>query len=73
LYALDLLEAPTSQLSEQERVYQLAAAFLFDEIAAVTAHPTQQPPLYYTDAVVNILPTRLCGSRVSVVGMICID
>jgi hypothetical protein len=72
LYALDLLEAPTSQLSEQERVYQLAAASLFDEMVAVAAHPTQCP-LYSTVAIVNIFPTRLSSSRVSVVGMICID
>jgi hypothetical protein len=74
LYALDLLEAPTSQLSEQEHLYQVAAASLFDEMEDVAAHPTQRP-LYSTVAIVNILPTRLRSSRAraTVVGMICID
>jgi hypothetical protein len=71
---LDLLEATTSRLSEQERLYQVAAASLFDEMEDGAAHPTQRP-LYSTVAVVNILPTRLRSSRAraTVVGMICID
>ena len=71
LYALDLLETPTSQLSEQERIHQVVAASLFDQMEAVASHPTQRP-LYSTVAVVNILPTRLRSSRGAVVGMICI-
>ena len=62
-----------SQLSEQERIIKVSAASLFDEMEVVAAHSTQCP-LYYTVAVVNILPTRLRSSRArdAFVGMICI-